>query len=252
MPSNKGFLSSLRKDYFAPFLNPTSWRLVSWFYKSSHMSLEHLSSLVQDVILADDFNREDLRDFNAQRETKRLDEPSISDPSSNSAFQSGGWHTTSVSIRLPCENIKQSEDLAPEFLVEGLQYRKITDVVKSAFEEPAAETFHIAPYKTYWQPDKTRSPERVITEVYTADMMLEEHEAIKNSRPAGYNLETVVAAIMLWSDSTHLASFGNTALWPIYLFIGNQSKYIRAKPTSFAAHHLAYIPKVCHILNSYC
>ena len=180
LPSNEGFLSGLHKNYFSPFLNPTSWCLVSWFFKSSHMSLEHLSSLVQDVILADDFNREDLHDFNVQQETKQLDEPSISEPSS-SAFQSEGWHTTSVSIRLPCKNIKQSEDSAPEFLVEGLQYRKITDVVKSAFGEPAAETFHTAPYKIYWQPDKTRSPERIITEVYTADVILEEHEAIKNS-----------------------------------------------------------------------
>ncbi|THU97282.1 hypothetical protein K435DRAFT_857796 [Dendrothele bispora CBS 962.96] len=33
-------------------------------------------------------------------------------------------------------------------------------------------------------------------------------------------------------------------MWPIYLYFGNQSKYDRAKPSSFAAHHLAYIPKL--------
>ena len=49
---------------------------------------------------------------------------------------------------------------------------------------------------------------------------------------------------MLWSDSTHLTSFGNASLWPIYLYLGNQSKYTRGKPTSFARHHMAYIPKV--------
>ncbi|TFY60206.1 hypothetical protein EVG20_g7504 [Dentipellis fragilis] len=49
---------------------------------------------------------------------------------------------------------------------------------------------------------------------------------------------------MLWSDSTHLASFGNAALWPIYMFFGNLSKYTRGKPTLFSAHHLAYIPKL--------
>ncbi|KAG2336125.1 hypothetical protein BDR05DRAFT_978853 [Suillus weaverae] len=74
--------------------------------------------------------------------------------------------------------------------------------------------------------------------------MLQEQEKL-DSQPhePDCNLETVIAAIMLWSDSTHLASFGNASLWPIYLFIGNQSKYICGKPTSFAAHHLAYIPK---------
>ena len=54
----------------------------------------------------------------------------------------------------------------------------------------------------------------------------------------------VILALMIWSDSTHLASFGTASLWPIYLYFGNLSKYTRAKPSSFAAHHLAYIPKV--------
>lgn len=60
----------------------------------------------------------------------------------------------------------------------------------------------------------------------------------------GPQLETVVAAIMLSSDSTQLTSFGTASLWPIYLYLGNLSKYTRLKPKSFAAHHLAYIPKV--------
>jgi hypothetical protein len=50
--------------------------------------------------------------------------------------------------------------------------------------------------------------------------------------------------MMIWSDSTHLAEFGNASLWLIYLFFGNQSKYSRAKPNDFAAHHIAYMPKV--------
>jgi len=50
--------------------------------------------------------------------------------------------------------------------------------------------------------------------------------------------------MMIWSDSTHLTSFGTASLWPVYLYFGNQSKYTRAKPSEFAAHHLAYIPKV--------
>ena len=97
-------------------------------------------------------------------------------------------------------------------------------------------------------------PERIITELYTSNAMLEEYQKINSKPPEvpGCNLETVVAAIMLWSDSTHLASFGNAALWPVYLFLGNQSKYSRVKPNSFAAHHLAYIPKVIFISRLCC
>ncbi|KIO00412.1 hypothetical protein M404DRAFT_49710, partial [Pisolithus tinctorius Marx 270] len=67
------------------------------------------------------------------------------------------------------------------------------------------------------------------------------------------SLKTVVTAIMLWSDLTHLANFGHAALWPIYLYLGNQSKYVCAKPNSFAAHHVAYIPKLSDkIQDFYC
>ena len=238
-------LMSLRQNYFKPFLNATVWRLMNWFYNSStQKSIEDLNRLVHDVILADDFDADDLHHFNAQRETRRLDD-APNDPSS-SFFAADGWHTTSVSIWLPCEKVKQAEDQAPQFQVEGLHYRKITEVVKSAFEEPAAEVYHTTPYKLFWQPDKSQSPEWVITELYTADAMLEEHAKIKSdaAKVPGCNLETVITGIMLWSDSTHLTSFGNAALWPIYLFIGNQSKYTRAKLSAFATHHLAYIPKV--------
>lgn len=49
---------------------------------------------------------------------------------------------------------------------------------------------------------------------------------------------------MFWSDSTHLAEFGQAKLWPIYMAFGNQSKYERAKPGNRALLHLAYLPSV--------
>jgi hypothetical protein len=59
-----------------------------------------------------------------------------------------------------------------------------------------------------------------------------------------YQLEAVIALMMIWSDATHLTQFGHSSLWPIYFYPGNLSKYTRAKPSALAAHHLAYIPKV--------
>ena len=86
----------------------------------------------------------------------------------------------------------------------------------------------------------------IFSELYTSDTFIVEHEKLCAQQPheTGSNLEPVIIAIMLWSDSTHLANFGTASLWLIYLYIGNQSKYAQGKPTSFAAHHLAYIPKV--------
>ncbi|EMD41493.1 hypothetical protein CERSUDRAFT_90057 [Gelatoporia subvermispora B] len=49
---------------------------------------------------------------------------------------------------------------------------------------------------------------------------------------------------MLYSDSTHLTNFGTDSCWPLGLFMGNQSKYDRAKPSLNPMHHVAYIPSM--------
>ena len=238
-------LTSLWKNYFEPFLNAMVWWLMNWFYDDlTQTSLQGLDHLVHDIILADDFDANDLHQFNAHREIKRMDD--APKDLTSLFFAADGWQTTSISIQLPCKKVKQPEDQVPQFQVQGLHYCKMTEVVKSAFEEPAVKTYHTTPYKLFWQSDRMCPPECVITELYTADTMLEKHARIKSDLPKvpGCNLEIIITGIMLWSNSTHLASFGNAALWPIYLFVGNQSKYTCAKPSTFAAHHLAYIPKV--------
>lgn len=82
-------------------------------------------------------------------------------------------------------------------------------------------------------------------EVYSADTFLKEHDKIQAHNTIGSTpeIEAVVCSIILYSDSTHLTSFGLSSLWPIYAYFRNISKYCHAK-SSFSAHHLAYIPKV--------
>lgn len=230
-------------NIFTPFQNATTFRLMDWFYGgTSSKSIADLDSLVNNVILAEDFNTSHLADFSAKRELDRLDvyadhpDLSIKD----------GWNETSVFLRLPATHVKnRSEDTAPQFEVKGVFYRRLLEVIKAAFQDTTAKAFHYTPFRLFWQPDH-KPPQRVISELYNSDAFLDEHVKImaKNQK-SGCTLETTIAAIMVWSDATHLASFGTASLWPIYAFFGNQSKYTRGKPTSFAAHHLAYIPSVC-------
>jgi hypothetical protein len=123
------------------------------------------------------------------------------------------------------------------------------DVIKVALSEPAAEKFHTFPFKEFWKPDSNEPEERIYSESYTGNRWNEEYARIHAANQKGQhrNLEAFLVALMIWSDSMILAQFGNAQLWPIYLFIGNQSKYSRAKPSSFAAHHVAYMPKVCFL-----
>ncbi|KAG6839533.1 hypothetical protein C0991_001814 [Blastosporella zonata] len=47
---------------------------------------------------------------------------------------------------------------------------------------------------------------------------------------------------MISSDATHLTNFGTAKAWPIYLMLGNLSKYFCALPNLGTMYHLAYIP----------
>jgi hypothetical protein len=239
-------LENLETKYFAPFLNTSVFRLMKWFYSGSNLkSLGELDHLVNEVILAKDFDKKDFSGFRAARESERLDNFS-SDPRSHFSTDDG-WIETSIKISLPAKQVKHaSEVAAPQFEVHGLFYRCFLEVLKSALHETTAEQYHLFPFQDFWRPSPDTNPERIFSELYTSDAFINKHEKIRaQPREAGCQLETVVAAVMLWSYSMHLTSFGNASLWPIYMFLGNLSKYTRGKLTSFAAHHLAYIPKVC-------
>lgn len=156
------------------------------------------------------------------------------------------WRRTSVEILLPARQ-KQPKAGGPShpFTVPGLMYRPITSVISAAFSEPIAKLFHLTPFKRVWNPT-TGPSQRLYDELYSSDAWIKAHDEIqKQRRIDNCQLERVVAGLMLWSDSTQLAQFGHPAAWPIYLFFGNLSKYIRASPASGACHPIAFIPSVC-------
>jgi hypothetical protein len=158
-----------------------------------------------------------------------------------------GWTKSSIFLSLPCQGVKHvSEAAAPKYELKGLYHCRLLDVIKVALMEPAAEKFHLFPYRSYWKPSPSEPEQHIYSEAYTADYFLELYEKV-HTQPwdaTKAQLTPVVIGLMFWSDSTHLTSFGTASLWPIYIYFGNLSKYSRAKPSSFAAHHLAYIPKV--------
>lgn len=263
---------------FAPFLNASVARLMCWLYSGSNLkSAAELDRLVRDVLLKEDFRLQDIVGFSAAREQGRLDEgfdiPSTAQDGRNDGSHADnlcpagdGWRTGSVKLRLPAEGVKCPESDAPEFEVKGILYRPLLDVMKEAFQGPAFLKFHTTPFHHFWDPDPesavTEKPsfvpsdipnkfpiapeghERIYDEIYSSRAMLEAHQNLPASGPSEPYTETVIAAFMFWSDSTHLANFGTAALWPLYTFFGNLSKYIRGQPTSNSCYHQAYIPSV--------
>jgi hypothetical protein len=228
-----------------PFANDSTFNLMSWFYNGSNTkSLNDLDNLVHNVLLAPNFKPEDLSVFDATKASKQLDNFVKIDRSTSDTSLKDGWLRASIPLRLPHDNIKQSEVDAPEYKLDML-YRKPIEVIKAAYQEQRAKQYHNAPFEEYWKPSPMSPPERIFSELYNSDAYLDEHAKLSAAQSDSI-LETTIAPLMLWSDATQLTNFGNasSSLWPIYLFFGNQSKYARGKPSEFAAHHLAYIPKV--------
>jgi Plavaka transposase len=242
MTTNK----KISNNIYAPFKNPTIFRLINWYHSSSgEMSISRLNSLVKDVINPSDFQKEHFDNFSAKRELQRLDdEEDTSYPFSNENV----WKVSTVTIPLPAEHVKHTSEIdAPVLEVPGVHHRNLVEAITTAFQDETAKKFHYTPHHLYWKPTPESEPERVITDLFNADAFISEYkELLKLSPPSSAtHMEMAIAAMMVWSDSTHLAEFGTASLWPIYLFFGNQSKYSRARPSDFAAHHIAYIPSVC-------
>ncbi|KII95409.1 hypothetical protein PLICRDRAFT_48393 [Plicaturopsis crispa FD-325 SS-3] len=213
-----------------------------WLHSGSNTKTEaEVNRLVNNVISMPDFKPEDLEGFNAHRENRRLDR---SDGKDGAPWSGDEWNEVGVDIRVPTRD--RSQGPGKTFTVPGLHCRSIVGVIKAVFSDVASKDFHLAPFKRLWRSPVPGSPEqRVYDELYTSDAFLNAHEALqrKPSEP-GCRLEKVVAGLMFWSDGTHLATFGTAKAWPLYMYFGNQSKYVRARPTSGACHHVAFIPSL--------
>ena len=181
---------------------------------------------------------DELVGFDARTETKRLDLAI--------ARLKDGWHKSSIDIQVPDgqPHCSVNDPPIPTFTVSGLLHCSITEVIQSVWSDLETTDFQYVPFREYWSQGANKHL-RVLGELYTSEVFNEAYEELQKQPPeAGCNLERIVCGLMLYSDSTHLASFGDASLWPLYMYFGNQSKYVRARPTSGSCHHLAYIPKV--------
>lgn len=102
--------------------------------------------------------------------------------------------------------------------------------------------------------DDPKHVDRLRDELYTSDEMIKEYEALQASPPEMDNqgnpclLERTIIGLMFWSDATQLANFGHAKAWPLYMYLGNQSKAYRAKFTAGECHQVAYFPSVCSLI----
>lgn len=233
---------------------------MEWQSTGSHIkSNAEMDRLVETVLLHPEFRLEDLQSFSARREVGRLDEHIAVDEATDTtgAIAEDAWREGSVTLSMPKERHRWAahggEAGAPTYEVKQVWYRPLLGIIKAAFQDSSASKFHWAPFELLWNKPNAPAPERLYSELYNTGACLDAHEKLLQEPrhpddPPG--LEYVIAPLLFFSDSTHLTNFGTAALWPIYTYLGCLSKYARAAPSAFAAHHTAYIPSVCTHLSS--
>jgi hypothetical protein len=205
---------------------------------ASTKSDAEVNRLVNDVLLDPNFKLEDLQGFNVARENQRSDAAEKKFPFFDS------FQTADINIEVP----SGTSGIPPgTFSVPGLVYRKLTAVIQASLSSPLASHFHFLPFKLFHK-SQSGVEERLFSEVYNSDVFIKEYDNVQRAPlppdQPNCKLEKVVVALMVWSDSTHLANFGTAKLWPIYFLFGNASKYIRGQPNSGACQHVAYIPSL--------
>ena len=227
---------------FTPFLSHSVSKLMNWFYHHSTKTLADLNSLVHDVILHPDFHSSDLENFNATHESQRLEKSSVSD-FNLPYLKNDDWKEATIKVPLPFVRTRyQNEDEAHTLEVKFV-HRRLCEVIKSGIQDVASSrNFHWRGFKQFWRPSDSEPEQRVYGEVYTSDAFLKMESRLLKIE--GCMLEKGIVPLLIYSDSTHLANFGTASLWPIYIWFGNISKYIRLRALSFSAHHLAYLPSV--------
>jgi hypothetical protein len=215
-----------------------------WYLDGAMRSQDGLVKLMK-IVTDDAFDKEVARSVNWKTIGNRL-AASMGEDSGDTPSSSTGWKCSPVPIQIPYHRRMSQPGTETYTLKPGFWHRNLVSVIKEKVQDPDHfENFVTEPYELYFQPDESSGPQRVHGELYTSDAFLKEHQRIQDSSsPRECSLEKVVVGLMFASDVSHLAQFSDKKIWPLYLAFGNDSKYMRAKPSNRLIEHIASFEKV--------
>jgi Plavaka transposase len=233
-------LTNLSQESYHPYPNYNSFRLGDWYWNhGTQKSQANFRELI-DIVGDTSFQSSDVRHTRWDSINNELasDNPDVWEWLDEGAC----WTQTSVEISVPFHRKTKCPGLQT-YTISDFYHRNIVSVIRERLTNNFH--FHFDPYELYWQVGESHPPIRVHGEIYTSASFVEAHQELQDSPgEPGCDLPRVVIALMFSSDSTHLTSFGDVKLWPLYLFMGNESKYRRCKPSRNLCSHIAYFRKV--------
>jgi hypothetical protein len=208
----------------------------------SAKDLQHVFNRLGDWPIDPIELKNSMSSYNPSHESKRLDNY-MADPAT-ALPERNGWKCSTISIPLPCDGIKKREPVAKQLVIDGVYTQDLVDLLIARYS--TCRHFHYTPFKHLWQPSIAEPPQRLRSNIFSSNAMLDADLDIQCIiLPFGEEeLERIVAPIVFASDSTHLAQFGDASLWPVYQFYGAEDQHIRSMPTIGSCDHIAYVPSV--------
>ena len=233
-------LSSLN---VSPYPNHSSFVLGEWYWCGGVQKLKNDFKNLIKIITNQDFCPSDVintkwdlidQQLGSDHEMMWVDEDLDS-----------SWERTPVTILVPFHRFTTHPG-PREFTIPDFYHRSVVSILKEKLiNDSDFQHFHLEPYELRWQPQYAGNSVRVHGELYNSSAFIEAHNELQNSpKEVGCNLPRIVVGLMFASDATHLTSFGDAKIWPLYLFFGNESKYRRGKPSLHLCNHVAYFLKV--------
>lgn len=228
--ASKSSVTPLHNNHsFLPYPNENSFRLGLWYWNGGAQKSQESFKQLLNIVGDPSFNSSDVRNTNwnkidATLASDTLDE--IEQPEGEWEDVDAGWRKKSIKILVPFHRRTENPGTREYFGAE-IYHRSLVDIIKEKVTDSHnALRMHLDPYELLWEPTSLRKEVRVYGELYTSKAFLNAHKKLQDSpREFGCDLPRVVIGLMFASDATHLTSFGQSKLWPCYLYVGNESKY---------------------------
>ncbi|KAH7919882.1 hypothetical protein BV22DRAFT_1022211, partial [Leucogyrophana mollusca] len=237
--------SDSESSNFGPYPNESSFRLGEWFWSSGTQKSQASFRELLDIVEDPSFCPQDIRGTNWRRVDQKLAASDSEDEWID--LTHANWQKASITLPVPFHK-KTRDPGSKDFVVGDFYHRSIVSIIcEKLASRRDCQHFHFEPYSLHWAREQNlhstvpQDPVRVHGELYTSQSFIDAHQQVQALPPEpGCNRPRVVVALQFWSDSTHLTSFGNAKLWPLYLWFGNESKYRRCKPSCHLCNHVAY------------
>jgi Plavaka transposase len=230
---------------FHPYPNQSSFELGHWYWnggvQKSHKDFKELIDIVGDS----HFDPDDVRSTPWDRINSTLGTSRDDDEENEWEDEDAGWRKTEVTIQVPFSRTT-AQPGSRSYMAADLYHRPLISVIREKLSNVQDdELFHYEPYELRWNASHLPREVHIHGELYASPAYMHTHRELQESPgEPGCDLPRVVVALMFWSDATHLTTFGNARLWPVYMYFGNESKYRCCKPSCHLGNHVAYFQKV--------